>query len=264
MNETLVRQETTGRCRHRIDVPCAALGLAPPPVRVVIRFPDDAPTGPAPKAPSADSERPAPGAVARAPRRADAGPGRDTRHGDPPQPGHGGPLMTATCPPGRAQAAARWVQGVADAEVEVEGGLAPTTVRFRFTVPPPGWAPLQDAAGLRRLDVHPEGICSLFLDAAPGQAQLLADELGWLEPPRVRQVADAPGSQLTHRQQRALSLAVSLGYYEIPRRIDLGGLASRIGVSSSALSELLRRAESALVMDYCDRSDERPAHGRES
>jgi hypothetical protein len=43
-----------------------------------------------------------------------------------------------------------------------------------------------------------------------------------------------------------------MGYYEIPHRIDLRALAKATGVSLGSVSELLRRAEGAILTHYVD------------
>ncbi len=48
-------------------------------------------------------------------------------------------------------------------------------------------------------------------------------------------------------QRRALHAAVERGYYEIPRRIELGELADELSIPRSTLSYRLRRAEARLA-----------------
>ncbi|ABM80079.1 helix-turn-helix domain-containing protein [Hyperthermus butylicus] len=55
---------------------------------------------------------------------------------------------------------------------------------------------------------------------------------------------------LTAKQEAALVLAYLYGYYSYPRRISVKGLASKLGISSSALAELLRRAELKIITRY--------------
>jgi predicted DNA binding protein len=57
----------------------------------------------------------------------------------------------------------------------------------------------------------------------------------------------APAPPLTKRQRRALVAAHEMGYYDLPRPVTLRTVAARLGTSATALSELLRRAEAALV-----------------
>lgn len=67
-------------------------------------------------------------------------------------------------------------------------------------------------------------------------------------------VSPEPGSDddssaygLTDRQQEALTLALSRGYYESPRQVSTGELADELGISQPAASDLLRRAERQLM-----------------
>lgn len=53
--------------------------------------------------------------------------------------------------------------------------------------------------------------------------------------------------QLTDKQRRTLEIALQTGYYEQPRKSDLGDLADEIGVSKSAVSQRLRAAEAKII-----------------
>ncbi len=52
---------------------------------------------------------------------------------------------------------------------------------------------------------------------------------------------------LTERQRKILSMAYYAGYYDIPRRVSQGDLAEQLDVSTSAVSQRLRRAVSSLI-----------------
>jgi len=52
---------------------------------------------------------------------------------------------------------------------------------------------------------------------------------------------------LTDRQQEALTVALSRGYYESPRQASTEELADELGISQPATSDLLRRAERQLM-----------------
>lgn len=52
---------------------------------------------------------------------------------------------------------------------------------------------------------------------------------------------------LTEHQRRIVKEAVKRGYYDLPRKIDLRGLAKVLGISKSAVADALRRAESKAV-----------------
>ena len=65
---------------------------------------------------------------------------------------------------------------------------------------------------------------------------------------------------ITEKQREAVLLAVEAGYYETPRRTDLGELADRLGVSKSAVSQRLSAVESNLVTSLFEReAGARPA-----
>lgn len=61
-----------------------------------------------------------------------------------------------------------------------------------------------------------------------------------------RQLA-VKADSITEKQREAIRAAFEEGYYETPRRADLGDLAERLGVSRSAVSQRLTGAESTLV-----------------
>ena len=55
------------------------------------------------------------------------------------------------------------------------------------------------------------------------------------------------GGHVTDRQREALQVAWAAGYYEVPRTAALTTVADRLGCAHSTASDLLRRAERALV-----------------
>lgn len=55
------------------------------------------------------------------------------------------------------------------------------------------------------------------------------------------------GDSLTDRQREALSLALSRGYYESPRKATAQDLAEEFDISQPAMSSLLRRGERQLL-----------------
>jgi len=58
---------------------------------------------------------------------------------------------------------------------------------------------------------------------------------------------DAPAYGLTERQHEALTLALSRGYYESPRRTSTETLAHELDISQPSMSALLRRAEHQIL-----------------
>jgi hypothetical protein len=160
---------------------------------------------------------------------------------------------------GKAPALARWLQPHVGVEhVRVGPGLAPKALRAHTTHLPPAWSLVASFAQVHQLDLAPDGHAAWFvagprervwalvqaLDAAPHPAP--PDEVRWRPVP-----SDPP---ISRRQMEMLSTAVALGYYEIPHRLDLRTLATRSGISLGSVSELLRRAEGAVLTHYVDTS----------
>ena len=56
-----------------------------------------------------------------------------------------------------------------------------------------------------------------------------------------------PKPTLTGRQKEIMTTAVSHGYFEFPRKINLTGLSELVGVKPSTLSEILRGAERRIM-----------------
>ena len=57
-------------------------------------------------------------------------------------------------------------------------------------------------------------------------------------------------SRISHREREILCLALSLGYFDTPRRVKLGDIAKLLGVSKATASELLRRALRKVVEEF--------------
>ena len=82
----------------------------------------------------------------------------------------------------------------------------------------------------------------------------------------LRQAAQAPGfdllyvgpprdpghARLTPQEQETVRAAREAGYYGVPRRTGVREVAARLGVSASAASYRLRRAEAKLVAAYLE------------
>jgi predicted DNA binding protein len=59
---------------------------------------------------------------------------------------------------------------------------------------------------------------------------------------------------VTREQRALLRLALDLGYYEVPAKVNLAQLARYTGVSKAAVSKRLRRAERKILFDSVGRS----------
>ncbi len=66
----------------------------------------------------------------------------------------------------------------------------------------------------------------------------------------LRLTSMANVQNLTEHQRKIVETALEEGFFDYPRRISLQELASKIGVSASAASEVLRRAERKILSDY--------------
>ncbi len=56
--------------------------------------------------------------------------------------------------------------------------------------------------------------------------------------------------EITTRQESVVRLALDLGYFDYPKRVNLEGLSDRLGVSYVTLAEILRRAEKNIISSY--------------
>jgi len=56
--------------------------------------------------------------------------------------------------------------------------------------------------------------------------------------------------ELTARQIEVLTKAISLGYFEFPRRFSLTALSQELGIKPSTLSQVLRAAEEKVMCKY--------------
>ncbi|MEA3144218.1 MAG: hypothetical protein QOG31_1542 [Thermoplasmata archaeon] len=162
-------------------------------------------------------------------------------------------LMVRTAP-NKSSAVAKWLQEANAAKVTVAPGLAPRVVRADFESLPAAWQNLLSALRVHHLGITPEGVASVFVEGTVEQVDGLIEALQREQPSvRCRQTILEPQvPKLTRRQIDALSTAVAMGYYDIPHNLDLRTLAATMGISLGSVSELLRRGESAVIMNYVD------------
>lgn len=205
---------------HRVDLPCEQTGFTTPPFDVHLKF--------------------LPSPVA----------------GD-------GWTLLAHAAAGKPDILSRWLAahpGISN--IRVAPGLAPKLFRATTKELPPAWTTVSSFAKVHHLDLAADGHASWFIEGVRDQIWALVKHLEVT--PTVPQAApdvrcrpvhsgrtDAP---ITRRQFEALSTAVALGYYEIPHRLDLRSLATKTGLSLGSVSELLRRAEGAILTHYVDSS----------
>lgn len=82
-----------------------------------------------------------------------------------------------------------------------------------------------------------------------------------VEPRRVHNPArsgnDGVGPELTDTQRETLRVALELGYFDVPRRTNLSGLAAELDVSDTAVSQRLRRGISTVLLAMVAGEDDR-------
>jgi hypothetical protein len=149
--------------------------------------------------------------------------------------------------------------GIAD--VRVAAGIAPKTLRATAAALPQAWADVVSFSKVHHLDLAADGHAAWFIEGVREQVWALVQHLELpqadVAPIEVRcrpVVGGGSDARISRRQHEALSTAVALGYYEIPHRLDLRELATRTGLSLGSISELLRRAEGAILTHYIDSS----------
>ena len=60
------------------------------------------------------------------------------------------------------------------------------------------------------------------------------------------------GPSLTKKQMDAMKLAISKGYYEIPRRTEIKQLAKKLKIKRVAMQERVRRAERTIMHQFAE------------
>lgn len=162
--------------------------------------------------------------------------------------------LVSLSPAGAAPAVARWLESMGPTSIRVAGGIAPKVMSAHFERLPGYCDELVTRMQLRALVLTPDGTASLFLAGPPHKVdrfvahQQLADANV-----RARDIRPAPEAlELTRRQVKVLSLAVALGYYEVPHKLTLRDLGEKLGLSAGTVAGTLRGAEGAVISAYID------------
>jgi hypothetical protein len=158
---------------------------------------------------------------------------------------------------GEAEAMKRWIQPYGPTNLTASEGLYPRVLRLEFPELPKQWEWVAADPENVLLSIVPAGVATVLvrknrlteknLGEALEQRQSVPMKVQVKIQPRVHNPRNI---QLTQKQKEVLSLAVSLGYYAVPHRIGLRGLASALGRSTGTISELLRRAESRIITQH--------------
>jgi len=68
---------------------------------------------------------------------------------------------------------------------------------------------------------------------------------------RVSEISKLTATRaLTSKQEKVLKTALDLGFYDYPKRASTEDLSNVMGVSTSTISEILRRAERKIITEY--------------
>ena len=90
----------------------------------------------------------------------------------------------------------------------------------------------------------------------PTDIKKLLDELEQIGETKIFSIKNSAVSKqsfgLTPKQRHALVSAISMGYYEWPKKANLEELAAKLGVKRRTLQENLRKAESKLLPKLLD------------
>ncbi len=74
-------------------------------------------------------------------------------------------------------------------------------------------------------------------------------ELGYQ--PRIIKIKEVDEETLlTPKEEEVLRVALKSGYFDVPKGIGIRGLAKKFGVSISTISEILRRGEKKVLLNY--------------
>ena len=92
---------------------------------------------------------------------------------------------------------------------------------------------------------------SLLVTERKSLQQLIKDlEEDGVEP-RLQKLTELSSKEaLTARQEEITRMAFNMGYFDFPRRIGLKELAMRFDISTSTLSEILRKGQRHIMMTY--------------
>jgi len=156
---------------------------------------------------------------------------------------------------GKAEDAVAWMQSHAEGRATTPPGIAPRTVRFEVAALPPAWSRWLTAARVVQVDVGTHGVATLFVAGSLTQLAALAAALHPVPAAarqRVSTTKPIEQVEITPRQLEVLCNAVTMGYYDVPHRINLRELGKTMDLSVSAASQLLRRAQGQVIRAFID------------
>lgn len=159
-------------------------------------------------------------------------------------------------PDGPSDATRAWARAQIEAGEIAFGEIGERTTALECEALPGEWRTLFSLFGADHLILEPDGRALTQISGHRDEVGEFLVGLGDVEAESITVLPEADervrGDLLTEHQERALGRAAALGYFEVPRRIQLGELSERLDMSTSALSELLRRAQGRLISAYLD------------
>lgn len=158
---------------------------------------------------------------------------------------------------GQAAQAVAWMRSQAAGDATIAPGLAPRTVRYAMPALPPAWERWLTAARILQVDLASHGLATVYVQGSTAELATLAGRLT-SNPSAMRQRVSGTkpleSVAITPRQLEALCNAVTMGYYDVPHRVDLRHLGRSMDLSVSAVSQLLRRAQGEVIRAFVDTS----------
>lgn len=146
----------------------------------------------------------------------------------------------------QAGAVGQWLGNLGAGQTHGPGGKEPV-LRARLARLPDALEHAASLVDLRCVGVGADGSAFLLAAGARGKFEELVRHL------EAQRMPENAVPELTQRQAELLQFCKDRGYYEIPRRATLRGLAKDLGISSTALSKSLRRAEARILSAYVER-----------
>lgn len=125
---------------------------------------------------------------------------------------------------------------------------------------PDRWADLLTVFELRLATVDPDGTATVVLHGSRQDIREFVEDAAARDIELIGIEGFSPDhpDYLSEEQEMAVRAALEEGYYNVPRKLSLTELADQLGISVSALSERLRRAESQVMALYLGEVDIEP------
>lgn len=146
----------------------------------------------------------------------------------------------------RADELGRWLQTLGAVDVHAVAAREPA---LKASLPglPGVLAFIATLVEVQTVGLGSDGSAFLVARATKSKFQGLLREL------ESQRMPENAVPELTARQAELLQFCADHGYYDVPRTVNLRGLASQLGISPTALSRALRRAEARILRAYVER-----------